>query len=79
MLSFEYEVRGHYFDVEILDFTPGVSFKQTGWGYGDCEPEEPDEVEIELHDCEIELTEPEWWALEAKAIEYAHKWWGYDY
>lgn len=27
-------------------FTPGVPFRRTGFGAGDCDPEEPDEAEI---------------------------------
>lgn len=38
-------VNGNMVFVEFV-YTPGEPFRQTGWGAGDCEPDEQDEIEI---------------------------------
>ncbi|MBY6209057.1 MULTISPECIES: hypothetical protein [Halomonas] len=50
---------------KVTFYSPGASMRTTGWGYGDCDPGEPEEFEFDILD---RRSYPAAW-LEAKLVD----------
>ena len=51
-MSFTFHTRVHGIPClcDVTFYSPGAPMRTTGWGYGDCDPDEPEEFEFDILD-----------------------------
>ena len=72
--------QAEYVTIRVTKVTKGKPMTITGWGYGDAEPPEPDEIEFEIIDEEgfevmrEQIGEDNFARVEAAALAMVEQW-----